>query len=422
MKKLKILQKKTPKEKKLPKTKFFQKISQIKVLQKIKVLVETKLSKKKLAVILAAIALLVVAAVVAIIFIIKNSTEGEDDSYRSIQIYELEGTVTIEREEIGEIEAVENLYLESGDYISVDEDSYMCLKLDEDKYIMVEENTVFSIVAEGTMEDSETSIDIEEGAITNEIQNPLNDNSYYDVTTPNSVMAVRGTVFRVETSFDENGEVFTKVDTLEGTVQVSLILPDGTMEEEFVLVEGGKEVVIHMDDEITEYLSDPEEIDYDALPIQALNFFKAVMDNGTELEGMTQEEMETLIGKKAEELPKEESDNTEEPEEYEEEDTEEGTTKKNTEKESDDEDDEDNDDEEDDEDNDDEEDNNAGKNSETKQETYTVTFTYNGAVFGTQTVKKGQKATALKLAPAESGAWDFDFSKTITGDTTIVWK
>ena len=53
---------------------------------------------------------------------------------------------------------------------------------------------------------------------------------------------------------------------------------------------------------------------------------------------------------------------------------------------------------------------------------YTVTFMYGNTVFGTQTVKKGDKATIPSLQPAASGSWDFDFSKPITKNTTIKWK
>lgn len=49
-------------------------------------------------------------------------------------------------------------------------------------------------------------------------------------------------------------------------------------------------------------------------------------------------------------------------------------------------------------------------------------FSYEGAVFGTQIIKKGEKAVVPSLAPAETGAWDFDFSREITEDVTIYWK
>ncbi|MDD6069281.1 MAG: hypothetical protein PUC12_00485, partial [Clostridiales bacterium] len=144
---------------------------------------QKKISGKWIGIIGAAVIIVIVVTV----FFIKGFSKTED-FYRSIQIYDLKGTATIEREGIGTMNAVQNLYLESGDRICVGEDSFMRLKLDDDKYIMVEENSILLIVAEGTKTDSQTSIHLEQGAITNEIQNKLNDKSAYDVTTPNSVM------------------------------------------------------------------------------------------------------------------------------------------------------------------------------------------------------------------------------------------
>lgn len=53
---------------------------------------------------------------------------------------------------------------------------------------------------------------------------------------------------------------------------------------------------------------------------------------------------------------------------------------------------------------------------------YTVTFLYNGAVFGTQTVKAGACAQEPSLMPEAGGSWDYDFSKPVTEDITIEWK
>lgn len=53
---------------------------------------------------------------------------------------------------------------------------------------------------------------------------------------------------------------------------------------------------------------------------------------------------------------------------------------------------------------------------------YTVTFTYNKIVFGTQEVKKGELAQVPSLSPSPTGSWDFDFTKPITRDVTIEWK
>ena len=52
----------------------------------------------------------------------------------------------------------------------------------------------------------------------------------------------------------------------------------------------------------------------------------------------------------------------------------------------------------------------------------TVTFKYNGKTFGSQTIKRGDKATKPSLAPASSGKWDWDFSKPVNKDIVIEWK
>lgn len=54
---------------------------------------------------------------------------------------------------------------------------------------------------------------------------------------------------------------------------------------------------------------------------------------------------------------------------------------------------------------------------------YTVTFTVDGVDVSTQTVKHGEMATEPAFIPAKDGytfaGWDYDFTKAITGDTTI---
>lgn len=359
------------------------------------------------------VATAVVALAAVTFFIIVNFTKS-NDTYRSIQIYELEGTAAIEREGIGSIAAVENLYLVSGDRIIVDADSYMRLKLDDDKYIMVEENSILSIVAEGTKERSRTSIELEQGAITNEIQSKLGDDSSYDVNTPNSVMAVRGTVFRVEVTYDENNEVYTWVATFEGKVESRLVLPDGTQQEMTVYIEDGKAVIIYMDTDSTEYLSEPQNIEYEELPVQVLNFLHEIAESGTVLTGTTVEKLEELTdnlsGRADEETTEDISEETTqirsetemqsevESDSKNEEGTQE-TSENGTESES-----------------------KAATDETDEPKTCTVTFTYQGAVFGTQTIEAGQNASVPRLSPSQSGEWDYDFSKPVTEDVTISWK
>ena len=422
----------------------------------------------------------IIAAVVAVIaaiavFLVAHFTKSED-AYRSIQIYEVEGAASVDREGIGAMEAVENLYLESGDRITVSGGSYMRLKLDDDKYILVEENSVLSIEAEGTKQDSLTTIRLEQGAVTSEIRNPLSEKSSYEVITPNSVMAVRGTVFRVAISIGENGILYTKVDTFEGAVGVSRILPDGSIQEEDAQIPGGNEVIVYMDEQITEYLSAPQEIRYEELPVQALSFLKDSSDSGREIVGVSGESLETLITEKKEQeaaeleaiadgivpegaaedempenaelIPEEELlelsgeenqtaaqtldqnalqgpeeagqaiDQTQlqpiDPEEQVV--TEEEQTKEQVTTQV-------TEPEKSGGSSNSDSDSDDDSSSESEPSTYTVTFKRgDGSVFGTQTVQAGGTAATPTLQPAASGKWDFDFTQEITADTEIIWK
>lgn len=237
------------------------------------------------------------AAVITGTVVAVNHLSKTKDSYRSILLYEIEGTAKVDRQGTGMMNGVENLYLESGDELTVEPESFTRLRLDDDKYVMVEENSALSIEAAGTKEDSRTTIHLTKGAIINEIQNPLSSGSTYEVTTPNSVMAVRGTTFRVEIYYDENGEAYTKVSVFDGEVASRLIFPDGTMDEE-VVTSHGKEVIIHSNTDLTEYLGGIRDIDYEELPLSTLSFIAEIMDRGGLTEGITKEELGKLIQRK----------------------------------------------------------------------------------------------------------------------------
>lgn len=435
---------------------------------------EVKLTTKYGIIAAGAMAIVVTAAILIILF------GKSKEAYRSIQIYDVKGTASIERNGIGMMEAVENLYLESGDRITVSGDSYIRLKLDDDKYIMVEENSVLSIIAEGTKQNSLTTIQLEQGAVTNEIRNPLSDKSSYEVSTPNSVMAVRGTVFRVSISSDENGTLYTTLDTFEGAVGVRRILPDGSIQEEDAFISGGNEVIIYMDEKITEYLSEPQAINYEELPIQTLYFLQDSMDSGRELSGINSEKIETLITKKSQEegdtdpaqiqnlndnetaenisdleenpfdsvkdeiveevtvqtlttddgvtdeqiqQPEQEQPHQEPIVEQPSDDSSDSTSDPNEtpsgDTPSDDSSDSNDTPSEDTPSDDTEEDDDDESSDKTS---YTVTFCRSdGSTFGTQTVKSGEKAVAPTLQPAASGKWDFDFTQSINADTKITW-
>ena len=218
-------------------------------------------NKKRNIIIAVSIFLVIIVAIVLVLLLKK------DDAYRIIKVYEYEGAGVVSRDSIGDIEPYNNMVLESGDKVTLNTGD-MTLKLDDDKYIYVEENTKFVLEATGTAEDSKTRIELLEGAITNDIQKKLSDESSYEINTPNSTMAVRGTTYRVTTYYDEDGVCYTKLSVFDGEVTTRLIHPDGRVSEEEVSVAKGKEVIIYEDGKVTDYLGDVTDINYDELSDQ----------------------------------------------------------------------------------------------------------------------------------------------------------
>lgn len=428
------------------------------------------MSNKKI-IICACAAVAVIA--VAVIALLTN----KEETFRSILVYDVDGSAVIERESVGTMNAAENLYLESGDRVSVASDSSMRMKLDDDKYVMAEADTVFSVEAEGTGEDSKTRISLEQGAITNEIKHPLSEGAQYETSTPNSVMAVRGTIYRVELCVDENGEQNTKLCCFQGKVATKPVLPDGNYGEE-TLVPAGSELTVYRDGT----MSDVEDIAYDELPVQAVENLLDMMENGQEVTGISVEELARLASgeEDAGDASKSEGDQMGQPEKEPEEtavaadfeaDTQihtkidvagnapakpsiekpqapamkpttgqqapltpapvvnqpkpaqptstgnvdqgntggNGSQNENAGNGSD-------------EDKSDDDKKDEDKDKPSKPKTYKVTFMYEGKVFATQTVKSGETAAAPVLAPAQGGAWDFDFGTKVEANVTVFWK
>ena len=158
-------------------------------------------------------ALVVIAGVVAALLIFKNK---KSDAYRVIKVMRAQGHSTVARGDIDDLEAYEGMALQSGDSVHVDGNSSLVLMMDEDKLAYVEQNTDFSLVAEGTAKDSRTRIELTKGALTCEVRNELSSESTYEVNTPNSTMAVRATSFRIEV---------TNVETIRKVLESSAVQP-----------------------------------------------------------------------------------------------------------------------------------------------------------------------------------------------------
>ena len=355
----------------------------------------------------------------------------KEESYRDIKVMSIKGTATVERASVGALDAYEDMKLESGDRLSVDSSSSLILSMDDNKYAMLEPGSSLTLEADGTRENSRTIIHLEAGAVMNYLSEKLSEKSSYEVTVPNSTMAVRGTVFRVAIVYDEDGDSYTTVQVFDGIVGSRLIFPDGRIDEEEVQITPGREVQIHGDTEISEYVGDKgHDIDYTTLNREALEFLLFCIDDGSDL-CLTREEVEELLRRL--DQPEEEPEEQEKAEEPEKEvkkpvviETPEPVVPAVEETPS-----------------------SSGGSSETSKglpgnddnqkshhsskkkpsssdeetKTYTVTFqTASGDVFCTQTVEDGKTASKPKLQPSASGSWNYDFTKAVTENIIIKWS
>ena len=354
----------------------------------------------------------------------------KEESYRDIKVMSIKGTATVERASVGSLDAYEDMKLESGNRLSVDSSSSLILSMDDNKYAMLEPGSSLTLEADGTRENSRTVIHLEAGAVMNYLSEKLNEKSSYEVTVPNSTMAVRGTVFRVAIVYDEDGDSYTTVQVFDGIVGCRLVFPDGTISEEEVQLAPGKEVLIHGDTEISEYVGDKgHDIDYTTLNRETLEFLLFCIDDGSDL-CLTREEVEELLRRLDQTEEPEESAEVKKPAKTEKEpaviETPEPVVPAVEETPS-----------------------SSGGSSETSKDspgnddnqkshhsskkkpsssdeetkTYTVTFqTASGDVFCTQTVEDGKTASKPKLQPSASGSWNYDFTKAVTENIIIKWS
>ncbi len=229
-------------------------------------------SKTGKIIIIAVAVILIIAAVLVAVFLI-----GKEKGYRTISVSELYGNVTVENEG-SSYPAYRNMTLSDGYAVTTETNSYTRMLLDDDKYVKLEEKSRAEFESLGKEGSGSTVIRLERGSMTNEITKPLAVDEEYIVNTPNAVLAVRGTFFRVEVETDENGNAVTNVYTYGGTVVCKRILPDGTVVEEEVIIAAGYKTTIKMTSEETIYVVpiadsgnfNTEPIDPDEIPADDL--------------------------------------------------------------------------------------------------------------------------------------------------------
>lgn len=375
--------------------------------------------------------LMVFLLLAAILLGCAGCSGEKEEAFRIIQVLEVSGSVSVERQTMGTMDAYEGMRLESGDKIIVGADSWLKVKMDEDKFALVEPSSVLRLEASGSSADSKTVLHLEAGAVSSRLEGKLSEASTYEVSTPNSTMAVRGTVFRVEVTWNEEGDIsVSNIAVYEGKLSSRLVYPDGGVDGEgrAVLITDGSQAQVWGNDILSKYVTTDTKLELAELKLKTLEFLQEAYDSGKDLK-VSQEELQELIQTlekapnptEASAKPAEETTSpTEETTEPTTVPTTAPTRPPATQAP----------------DYDDsgdsgdsggsggssgEEETTAATTQATEPPSYTVSFLYNGSVFATQTVVSGNTATKPILMPASSGDWNFDFSTAITGNTEIQW-
>ncbi len=215
---------------------------------------------------------------------------GKEEAYRNIRVTEVVGDVTIDREDVKALKVSAQMNLLSGDELITGEDAKVTLQLDDDKFVVVDENSKVLLFATGTEDDSKTRLELEYGAVFSDIKSKLSANSNYEVITPSSTMSVRGTQFEV--AYREVKDAFGKVTgrqvkvlTFEGAVQVA---PEGKKEEARVSVPGTFEVLVEAENGEVRFEGETQNIEAEDLSeFTALYLKEDILKN---IYGMSEEE------------------------------------------------------------------------------------------------------------------------------------
>ncbi len=198
-------------------------------------------------IVIAAVAVVIIVAVIIAIFARK-------DSYRTIAVEKLTGTVAVAGEKNnGQAYVGQRFY--SGDDVTVADESDLTMCMDQDKYVYADAKTHFVLQASAASEDSRISIYLDEGSTLHELKSKLKDNESYEVDTPSSTMSVRGTTFRVSVVKGTDDMVYTLTEVDDGEVVVRLKSTDGTyngVEKSFT---PGQSALVRANDKISEFVT-----------------------------------------------------------------------------------------------------------------------------------------------------------------------
>lgn len=233
----------------------------------------------------------------------KTSAGSAAETARTVVVQETNGTTVVLDAKKTSTNAYKGMHLVAGNDVTVQKISDLTMLFDMDKYMYAEESTHFWLSkASGSQEKSKTVIYLDEGATLNRIVNPLENGAVYQVDTPNSTMAVRGTVFRVEVREGKDGKIYTYLAVLNGAVKVELKTTEGKYNGVSETIPAGTAAAIRADETFSEFIGGSggkhtAPIDYAAFPAGTLRQIIAYIDDNEEIDA-DRDELEALLKQK----------------------------------------------------------------------------------------------------------------------------
>ncbi len=148
----------------------------------------------------------------------KPKGETSSKAFRDITVFEKTGTVNITRGKKS-LSAVKDMKLKNSDYGVVGNDAFLRLCMDDDSYAYFESGTEFA-VQKGWF--SKIRVSMTKGEMVVEVQKKLDEDDSFTIETPNTCMAIRGTVVAIKAVPGKKGAVTTYNYVLEGSAEVTL--------------------------------------------------------------------------------------------------------------------------------------------------------------------------------------------------------
>ncbi len=201
---------------------------------------------------------------------------GKKDGFRVIQVQEALGNVSVQHPlENDPRDVVEGMHLYTEDTVTVGDSSRLTLLLDSAKYVAAEAGTTFKVSATGNSNKGRVRINVLDGKALFDIDEKLNGDSTFEVSTPNAVISVRGTEFSVEYNAESD---YTSVAVTEGKVHVSYM----SGEEEMDILPGYRYLFYENDFELVEVFNPYGDFDFSTF--DWTNFDSVIAYYGSKIE------------------------------------------------------------------------------------------------------------------------------------------